>query len=191
MDTKTYLNQPHVIEELLSRFDYDEHTGELRWAYRDESVKRNIWFNENVAGKIATTHYKSKYNYESLSVVVTVFGRKINLVAARICWLCKNKSWPKYTIDHINGNALDNRYCNLRDVTQGMNNTNKRPYKCNNIGYKGVTLHHGKYQARVSYQGKTYTLGHYNTSEEAARAYDAKALELWGEHAVLNFPVDK
>lgn len=36
--------------------------------------------------------------------------------------------------------------------------------------------------------GKTIYLGSYNTSEEAARVYDTKAKELFGDFALLNFP---
>ena len=34
-------------------------------------------------------------------------------------------------------------------------------------------------------------LGMYKTKEEAARAYDQKAIELFGEFALLNFPEEQ
>ena len=45
-----------------------------------------------------------------------------------------------------------------------------------------------KWQASISYLNQGYSLGYYETEEEAARAYDAKAFELYGEGAKRNFP---
>jgi hypothetical protein len=47
-----------------------------------------------------------------------------------------------------------------------------------------------EWHARVMYRGKTLSLGHFPTQEQAARAYDAKASELKGMEAILNFPED-
>lgn len=94
--------------------------------------------------------------------------------------------------DHINGNKNDNREINLRKATQHQNNLN-RPNNINNkTGYKGVTfcknLKYKKYKARIEYNNNVYSLGFYLTPEEAAIAYDKKAIELFGEFAWTNFP---
>jgi hypothetical protein len=44
----------------------------------------------------------------------------------------------------------------------------------------------GKYQANIKYQKKQMNLGTYETIDEAAHAYNKKAIELFGEFAVLN-----
>lgn len=92
-------------------------------------------------------------------------------------------------VDHINGNPLDNRRRNLRVCTQSQNGAN-RP-RMRRDGYRGVRLLKGKYwSARITYQNKGIHIGCFPTAEDAARAYDAKALELFGEFARLNFPTD-
>jgi len=45
-----------------------------------------------------------------------------------------------------------------------------------------------KWRANINYRNKQYFLGNYNTEEEAARAYDEKAIEFHKENAKLNFP---
>jgi hypothetical protein len=93
-------------------------------------------------------------------------------------------------IDHINGDGLDNRRVNLRQATHGQNMGNKRIYSNNTSGYKGVGLHRlsSKWQAMIQRDGKAHYLGRYATPEEAARAYDRAAIEVFGEFARLNFP---
>jgi hypothetical protein len=96
---------------------------------------------------------------------------------------------PKIQIDHINGNALDNRKQNLRLCTQGQNSRNKPSI----AGYKGVRYVHAKktgnpWRATISANRKSYYIGRFKTCEEAGVAYDILAHELHGEFAHLNFP---
>jgi|TARA_R110002020_G_C15975619_1_gene747963 hypothetical protein len=44
------------------------------------------------------------------------------------------------------------------------------------------------WEAYIMFNQKNIYLGSYKTKEEAARAYDKKAIELFGEFAQLNFP---
>lgn len=87
---------------------------------------------------------------------------------------------------------------NCRWVTQQQNLMNKKKYPRNKSGYKGVSEtvgakgKTGKWRAAIAKDYKDYVIGrNFNTAEDAARAYDEKAKELFGEFAVLNFPIDK
>lgn len=100
-------------------------------------------------------------------------------------------------VDHINGNPLDNRKENLRVCTQQENSWNRGKPKNNKSGYKGVTYYKKRdminelkkpWAAHIQSNGKKRYLGYYKTAQEAARAYDQKAIELFGEFAQLNFP---
>lgn len=93
-----------------------------------------------------------------------------------------------YVVDHINGNILDNRRCNLRICTQKENIKNQKIRRNNTSGYKGVHFNKKlkKWCARYSLNNKRKHIGYYNTPKEAAIAYNEKTLEHYGEFARLN-----
>jgi len=97
-------------------------------------------------------------------------------------------------IDHINHNGLDNRKENLRICTNMENSHNQVKHKPTTLGMiKGVSISpcikSKPYKAHISCNGKAKDIGYYATIEEAALAYDKKALELFGQYAQLNSPL--
>lgn len=93
--------------------------------------------------------------------------------------------------DHINNDPLDNRRANLRTCTYRQNNWNAKAYKGGTSSpYKGVSWNKSgrHWVAYVSASGRMYHLGSFDNPEEAARARDAKAIELHGPYAWVNFP---
>jgi len=94
-------------------------------------------------------------------------------------------------VDHINGCTLDNRSGNLRNCTHAENMRNRRGNRGRTL-FKGVTWqrHCRKYKATIGCNGRPTHIGYYDDPIEAARAYDRKAQELFGEFARLNFPED-
>ena len=97
---------------------------------------------------------------------------------------------PDY-IDHIDGDRANNNIDNLREATnqQNMRNATKRASCASQ--YKGVSRKRNKWRAYIAVNTKQITLGVFELEEDAARAYDEKAKELFGEFAKLNFPVSK
>jgi hypothetical protein len=92
-------------------------------------------------------------------------------------------------IDHINGNSLDNRRENLRVCTHAQNIHNQKMNAKNTSGYKGVVWNkvYKKWYARIKINRKFKHIGVFDDAEEAAHAYDEKAIELFGEFARTNF----
>lgn len=94
---------------------------------------------------------------------------------------------PKgHEVDHINGRTLDNRKENLRIATKGQNQYNQHSIQ-GLSKYKGVDFNKGKWRARLQYNKKPIYIGYYACEEDAAKAYDQKARELFGEFAAPNF----
>lgn len=91
-------------------------------------------------------------------------------------------------IDHINGNGLDNRCCNLRICTQEQNLRNRQLHRSNRSGYHGVQASRGKWCASIRIDGQNIRIGWFDDPIEAAKAYDERALNEFGEFARLNFP---
>jgi hypothetical protein len=93
-------------------------------------------------------------------------------------------------VDHVNGDVLDNRRCNLRVCTAAQNNSNRR---CTSKhGYLGLSRKkEGFYYGVVKVNGCQVRTKAFRTAAEAARARDVLAAEAYGPFARLNFPQER
>lgn len=95
--------------------------------------------------------------------------------------------------DHINHNGLDNRRANLRACTRSQNQQNKKAKLGVTSQYKGVHYRLGKLKkhwiAQIQINKKSIYLGYFKNEIAAAKAYDSKAVELFGDFAYLNFRI--
>ncbi|MCK5016913.1 MAG: hypothetical protein KAS32_07555 [Candidatus Peribacteraceae bacterium] len=89
--------------------------------------------------------------------------------------------------DHRNGNGLDNRELNIRICTNSQNNQNRHRAWGKSM-FKGVSWYkrYKKWQVKIR-SGKLIHCGYFHTEIEAAKRYDEKAKELFGEYANCNF----
>ena len=93
-------------------------------------------------------------------------------------------------VDHKNHNKLDNTRESLRVCTREENIRNRRKPRNTSSQFWGVSYikKSAKYMAFVSWKRNVVSCGCFLDELEAARAHDAKAVELLGESAQLNFP---
>ena len=91
--------------------------------------------------------------------------------------------------DHWNRHSLDNRRANLRACTRSQNAANRgKGMGGRSSQYKGVSWHRRTqtWQASIRSNRERYWLGHFVSEAVAAQAYNAAALRLFGEFALLN-----
>ncbi len=86
-------------------------------------------------------------------------------------------------IDHRNLNPLDNRKMNLRRCTDSQNHANQGIRKNNTSGCKGVSRAGEKWRAYIVKNYKQISLGYFPTKEEASKAYENAAIQIYGEFA--------
>lgn len=91
-------------------------------------------------------------------------------------------------VDHINGDGLDNRRCNLRIVTRRQNSLNSKPKSNTSSKFKGVSRRKNskKWVASINIYRKSHYLGAFEDEEKAALAYNEAAKMHYGEYAYLN-----
>ena len=97
---------------------------------------------------------------------------------------------PGESIDHINGNGLDNRRSNLRFATAHQNQSNKRLSLSSRTGFKGVSIDKRRrntpFRSRIHNLGASIWLGYFHNARDSAIAYDEAANRLFGEYAKTN-----
>lgn len=98
-------------------------------------------------------------------------------------------------VDHKDRNWLNFQVSNLRPCTRSQNQGNQKKHGPHNgriptSKYRGVSKYncHGVWRGKWSAQCSKQYIGHYDSEEDAARAYDEFAANKWGEFANLNFP---
>ena len=97
-----------------------------------------------------------------------------------IARLVMGETTPKMFVDHINGDGLDNRKENLRVLTNRQNVKAFQRKRKGTSRFRGVSWksREKKWCAQAGGHGDKTWIGYFETEEEAAAAYNKRALEI-------------
>lgn len=150
--------------ELKKLIHYNPDTGRFFWLERPVS--------DFTSGKHSATHIAARWNSKFAGKPAGALRKskdrntdymRLNINGKfyylhRLAWLYVTGSWP-CQIDHINGDGLDNRFANLREVDNSVNHTNM-PLQSNNVhGLPGLTETPWGWAVRIKRHGRMEHLG--------------------------------
>lgn len=135
---------------------YDPDTGVFR------RIKKHTW-RGNLIDCDHVINTPSLYGYYQINI----FGRPY--AVHRLIFLYMTGKFPDADVDHINGDRIDNRWVNLRQVTRRENMMNVGVRSNSTTRVTGVSKRSdtGKYQVYVDVLGVRQSLGCYKTLKEA------------------------
>lgn len=159
-------------EELKTVVNYDPDSGDFTWLLKN-SIRVKV-------GGIAGSVVENKKSKKSYRYITISYGR---YRAHRLAWLYMTGEFPKGEIDHINHNGVDNRWCNLRDVTKLENLKNMSAYSNNTSGVAGIYWHklREKWMAGIKLNGKSKCLGYFDSFFDAV-CVRKSAEKIYGFH---------
>lgn len=154
--------------EVTSRLSYNPDTGIFRWISANE-------YRRVQPGDIAG--WRTNHGYCRIKL------DGVDYSAHRLAFVVQLGEWPSGKVDHRNGVRDDNRWANLRQVSDTQNAQNKAIQKTNTSGVSGVSFNkrQQKWVARITVDGQRFSLGVFESLEKAAAARVAAEVIHFGE----------
>lgn len=144
-------------EELKEHLHYDPDTGIFT---RLISMSNSVQVGDIAGHTDKTTGYNR------------IFISNFSYRSHRLAWLYMYGKFPANFIDHIDGDRVNNKIVNLRQVSNQENSYNHRKCNSNNSnGFLGVFKCGNKFRACIVVNQQKIHLGSFNTPEEAHQAY--------------------
>lgn len=159
-EMKNQRTKPLSAKRAREVLRYNKRTGEFHWRTDRGTAKK-----DDLAGCYDAGYY-----------TIGVDGGRYS--AHRLAWLIVTGAWPKGQVDHKNGDKLDNRFKNLRDVTQFKNLQNQKlTNRKSASGLLGAYSARNRFRSVIMINGKKINLGRFDTAQEAHEAYKREAFK--------------
>lgn len=167
------LDPAETVEWMAKSFEIDAAAGRLFWKIAPKGHPRMLGKEAGAARRGQSG--KSYWHIKKLTLPIK---------RSWLIFLWCNGCWPTECVDHIDGNSLNDSESNIREatVTQNAWNHHKRSRRIDlPMGVR--VLPSGRFQARLSVNGKQRHLGSFATTDQASAAYLAERKEAYGEFA--------
>lgn len=179
--------------KLKSLLSYSSDTGLFVWKKREVIDQYAKSFNTRRAGREAGAilSRQGTKQYKIRRIIISFNKRPYNFVAHRLAWLYMTGEWPENEIDHIDGNALNNKFDNLRDVDRQENQRNDSVRSDNKSGFTGVNWHKRDeiWNVNIRVSNKSIHIGYFKDKQDAIDARK-KANIKYGFHKNHGKPYD-
>jgi len=162
---KIQAERPIDIQCILDTIDYDPIKGTF---FKNKNAPR--YKNRQILNEISDTRYT---NY----CRAVIGGREVS--AQQVAWIHMKGTLPNNLIDHIDGDTTNNKWSNLREVTEVENSRNQKINRKNKSGHMGVRITTaGNYTAYITgHNLKRIHLGTFSTYEKAVNAREEAELK--------------
>lgn len=154
-------------DELKALFHYDPETG--------------VFTHLQTRGKGKKGQPVGKLNYGGY-IEMRVLNKLFTAHRLAFLYMTGELPSPPYTVDHINGDRKDNRWCNLRLADWQQQSWNAPAHHHNKSGLKGAwpCKSTGRWQSMLQDGDRRIWLGRFDTAEDAHKAWIKAATELRG-----------
>lgn len=144
------------MDNIKEYLDYNSKSGFFTWIKKH---KPNC-----IIGSVAGVKNTQGY--------ITISFRGKQYLAHRLAYWYVNGKFPRNQIDHKNRIRTDNKWINLREVTNQVNSKNSGLKSNNKTGYSGVHFRKDrmKYQVQIMYKNKRICVGHFKEISDAVKA---------------------
>ncbi len=173
-----------TADYLRTRLDYNPETGELRWKPIPVTRPHDQMWNTQHAGKIAGC-LKPHWRTKRWILCFRIASVKTYLFAHRVVWCMMTGAFPVKQVDHIDTDANNNKWSNLRLGNHREQARNRHVNPRSTTGLKGVEqVSKNRWRARIRDEnGKRICLGYFDSPEAAHEAYCKAAPIYHGEFA--------
>lgn len=155
------------VSDVRAMLNYNPLTGAFTWKPRNPSLFANarlgdMW-NRRYALKIAGTLTKSSTGYAYVMLCI----KGIKVPAHRVAWLMMTGESPGGEVDHVDRDATNNAWKNLRLSDRFKNSKNRSMNHNNTSGVTGVywVKSKGCWSAKVQVDGKSTFLGYFDKGD--------------------------
>ena len=150
-------DNPRTVFDLNDYIVYDEYVEIFLYNKKSEIIAKTL---VDIQDFDKIKMFKIRKSASGYAIV----GKTKKLLHIFILNPSKNK-----IVDHINGDSLDNRRCNLREANKTTNGQNSKNKKNNTSGISGVSFNNSenKFETYISVYGKRIKLGYYININDA------------------------